>query len=310
MSIEILLAAYNGSLYLPDLLSSLTSQTEPNFSVLYQDDGSSDGTAALLEAQNALDPRFRPGLEQGRHMGAKKNFLSLLRQSSADLVFLCDQDDLWVPDKIRTLTEIYRRSSSELPEETPILIHSDAVVTDENNQLLADSFFRLQGWDPEAVTLNRLLVQNNVTGCTAVLNRPLADLVARFGIAESMFMHDWFIALTAASFGRVLFCPQKLVRYRQHGNNTIGASRKSLIRRAFSALTSCDAARERIELTFRHARAFQDMFGETLSPEATRVIRDYLATQDMPKIRRIAAWKHQGTLMQNPVTRLGQFFFA
>ncbi len=310
MKIEILLAAYNGSQYLPDLLSSLTSQTEQHFSVLYQDDGSSDRTAALLEEQSVRDPRFRPGMEQGRHLGAKKNFLSLLRQSSADLLFLCDQDDLWLPEKIRTLTELYRQASSQLPEGMPLLIHSDAAVTDRNNRILADSFFRLQGWDPEAVTLNRLLVQNNVTGCTAVLNRPLADLAARFGIAERMFMHDWFIALTAASFGKVIFCPQQLVRYRQHGTNTVGASQESLLRRAFRALGSGDAVRERIALTFQHARAFQDMFGDSLPPEAARVIQDYLSTQDMSKIRRIAAWRRQGTLMQSPVTRLGQFFFA
>ena len=123
-------------------------------------------------------------------------------------------------------------------------------------------------------------------------------------------MHDWFIALTAASFGRVIFCPQQLVRYRQHGTNTVGASRESLLRRAFNALGSGDAARERIALTFRHARAFQDMFGDALPPEAARVIQDYLTTEDMSRIRRIAAWKRQGTLMQSPITRLGQFFFA
>ena len=153
MKMEILLATYNGSRYLPDLLSSLTHQTEQDFSVLYQDDGSSDGTAALLEAQAGRDPRFRPGAEQGRHLGAKENFLSLLRQSSADLLFLCDQDDLWLPEKIRILTEMYRRASAAHSDGFPLLIHSDAVVTDENNQVLADSFFRLQGWDPEAVTL-------------------------------------------------------------------------------------------------------------------------------------------------------------
>ena len=310
MRVEILLATYNGDRYLPELLDSLAKQTEVDFSVLYQDDGSIDGTGDLLSAWAGKNPRFRPGREQGLHLGAKANFFSLLRQSSADLVFLCDQDDIWLPEKVSTLLAAYWDAAEKLPAGTPLLIHSDAVVVDAENRTLADSFFRLQGWDPSAVTLNRLLVQNNVTGCTALLNRPLADLVVRYGDPDRMFMHDWFIALTAASFGQVVFCPRQLTRYRQHGANAIGASRASLAQRAVKALRSRAEAKARIELTFTHTLAFQEMVGAALPSEAERVIRDYLATRDLPKIRRISSWKRQGTLMQSPVTRLGQFFFG
>ncbi|MBR2824477.1 MAG: glycosyltransferase family 2 protein [Clostridia bacterium] len=310
MKAEILLAAYNGAGYLPELLSSLAEQTDPSFTVRYQDDGSTDGTAELLADWAERDRRFRAGREQGRHLGAKGNFLSLLRQSEGDLVFLCDQDDIWTPEKVETLIGVYRDAAERLPEGTPVLVHSDAVVVDADDRVLAESFFRLQGWDQEAVTLNRLLVQNNVTGCTALLNRPLVDLAVRFAQPERMFMHDWFIALTAASFGRVFFCPLQLTRYRQHGGNVLGASRESLYRRALKALRFRDRARERIELTYTHTQAFLEMVGKYLPPEAEEVIRDYLHTRSLPKWRRIAAWKRMGTLMQSPVTRLGQFFFG
>ena len=310
MRVEILLAAYNGGQYLPELLTSLSNQTEVDFSVLYQDDGSTDETPDLLSFMAEQDSRFHPGNEQGRHLGAIGNFISLIRQSTADLIFLCDQDDIWLPDKVATLLDLYQKTGKKAPEGTPLLIHSDSIVVDADNRKLAESFFQLQGWDPNAVTLNRLLVQNNVTGCTALLNRPLADLVARFGDPERMFMHDWFIALTAASFGRIVFCPQRLTRYRQHGGNAIGASQVSLIHRGLRALRARQDAKARIALTFSHTLAFQQMFGSILPPEAEQVIKDYLATQKLPKLRRIAAWRRQGTLMQSPVTRLGQYFFG
>ena len=310
MRVEILLAAYNGGQYLPELLTSLSNQTEVDFSILYQDDGSSDETPDLLSSRGKQDSRFHPGNEQGQHLGAIGNFLSLLRQSAADLILLCDQDDIWLPEKVATLLDLYRKTVAKVPEGTPLLIHSDAVVVNAENKTLAESFFQLQGWDPNAVTLNRLLVQNNVTGCTALLNRPLADLVARFGNPERMFMHDWFIALTAASFGRIVFCPQQLTRYRQHGSNAMGASQDSLIHRGFKALKARQDAKARIELTYTHTLAFQEVFGASLPPEAKRVIQDYLATRKLPKLRRVTAWKRQGTLMQSPVTRLGQYFFG
>ena len=74
-------------------------------------------------------------------------------------------------------------------------------------------------------------------------HRALAKLVASFGNPETMFMHDWFIALTAASFGRIQFVNEPMTRYRQHGDNTIGASRNSLLMRGMQSLREKEKAR-------------------------------------------------------------------
>ncbi len=94
VSTLILLAVFNGEKYLPALLDSLRAQTNSDFSVLGQDDGSDDETPALLDELFRADPRFASGNESGRHFGAAGNFLSLIRQADADYVFLCDQDDI------------------------------------------------------------------------------------------------------------------------------------------------------------------------------------------------------------------------
>ena len=310
VSVDILLAAYNGRRFLPELLVSVSQQTFQDFRLLYQDDGSDDGTQELLAQWTAKDSSFVPAQNQEAHLGAKGNFFSLLTQSEADRILLCDQDDIWEAEKTAILLQACDQAESALGSRTPVLIHSDAAVVDENSQQISPSFFRLQGWDPTATDLPHLLVQNNATGCTMLLNRPLADLVIRHGDPEKMFMHDWFIALTAASFGKVIFLDQPLVHYRQHGGNTIGASHESLLLRGIRTLPEKKKARARIALTFTHTRSFLDSYGSILPPESRKIIDQYLSIEYLPKPARILALRKGNYLMQSPVTRLGQVLFG
>lgn len=307
---SVLLATYQGEAYLSPLIDSLLHQTCQDFQVLFQDDGSTDRTRQLLASVSRADSRFLPGSEQGKHLGAAGNFLSLMRQAEADTVFLCDQDDLWEPEKIARLSDCMQDAEWRFGADTPVLIHSDSSVIGSDGEVIAPSFFRLQGWDPGAVTLPPLLVQNNATGCTMALNRPLADLIRKYGHAEKMFMHDWFIVLSAAAFGHVIFLDQPLVRYRQHEGNVIGASRSSLFQRSIAAFRARQKAKERIALTYSHTQAFAEAYGEALPDSAKKVIHDYLATQNMPKFARIRAVRRQGCVMQSPITRAGQILFG
>ncbi|MBR2288574.1 MAG: glycosyltransferase, partial [Clostridia bacterium] len=101
--VTVLLATYNGLPYLDEQIRSLKAQTVP-FRCLVQDDGSDDGTREVLETLFQEDPRFFPAGEQGQHLGAAANFLSLLRQVSGP-VALCDQDDIWEADKLEVLMQ-------------------------------------------------------------------------------------------------------------------------------------------------------------------------------------------------------------
>ena len=306
----VLLAAFNGSAHLPALLDSLRAQTDSDFFVLMQDDGSTDGTQNLLSTVSAQDGRFSFGNEQGKHLGAAGNFCSLIRQADADWCLLCDQDDVWEPQKISVLKQAMQDLENRYGSDTPLLVHSDCSLIDEAGEKTAESFFRHQGWDPAAVTLPRLLVQNNVTGCTLIMNAPLRKLVAARAKAKDLFMHDWFIALTAASFGAVAFVDQPLTRYRQHAGNVVGASPRSLLARGISALRNRKDARRRILLTYTHTKVFSKLYEGTLPAEAQDVVDAYLATQRMRRIPRVLAVRRMGCVMQSPVTRLGQFLFG
>ena len=306
----VLLATYNGSMYLPGLLDSLASQTDPDFTVLVQDDGSTDSTPDLLRSAAERDSRFAFAVEQGQHLGAAGNFISLIRQAEADYILLSDQDDLWEPEKIAVLKQAIMDLEARFGAETPLLVHSDCSLVDGSGNLIGESFFRHQGWSPSAVTLPQLLVQNNVTGCTLIMNAALQKLVAAHAKAKELFMHDWFIALTAAAFGQVAFVDRPLTRYRQHGGNQIGASGRSILSRGIAALKNRKEAKRRILLTYTHTMVFQKLFGEELPPQARKITDSYLATRQMGKISRVLAVRRMGCVMQSPVTRLGQILFG
>jgi len=275
-----------------------------------QDDGSTDSTPDQLKEAAARDSRFFFGAEQGMHLGAAGNFLSLIRQTEADYYLLCDQDDVWEPEKIAVLKQAIQDLGQQYGPETPLLVHSDCSLISESGEKAGGSFFRHQGWDPEAVTLPPLLVQNNVTGCALIMNAPLRKLIAEHAKAKELFMHDWFIALTAASFGRIAFVDRTLTQYRQHGENVIGASAHTLLQRGLSALKNRKEAKRRILLTYTHTKVFRKLYENMLPAEADRITANYLSTRHMRKIPRVLAVRRMGCVMQSPVTRLGQILFG
>lgn len=308
--VSVLLAAFNGETYLPAQLASLQAQSCMDFRVLWRDDGSSDGTRQLLSDISAADGRFRQAAGPEGNLGVIGSFLTLMVQDDAPYTALCDQDDVWRPDKLARCVQALREAEAVYGADTPLLVHHDCRVVDADGAVLHGSFFRHQGWDGKANTLPRLLTQNNVTGCTCVMNAALRRLVVQHAQAEQLYMHDWFIALTAAAFGRIIFVDEPLADYRQHGANVMGASRKGLAGRAIAALKSPEKARERIALTYQHARVFRETFGDELPAEAADVVDRYLAIQGLPKLKRIAAIRRGGFWMQSAITRCGQMIFT
>lgn len=308
-TLQVLMACYNGEKYLPQQLASLQNQDDLCFSVLMQDDGSADSTPALLQAA-CTDSRFLMARNNGQHHGAIGNFLSLMEQCTADYAALCDQDDVWASDRLSRCRAAMEEAEARYGAHTPLLVHSDARLVDAEGSTLHESFFAHQGWDKTAVTLSRLLVQNNVTGCTLLMNAALRRLVVQHGDPARMYMHDWFIALTAAAFGHIIFVDEPLVNYRQHGVNVMGASQQTQVQRGARALSQWEKGKARIALTYTHTRAFQEAYGEALPQEARHIIDAYLATEKMPKPRRVLTVQKLGCTMQSSVTRLGQVIFG
>lgn len=310
VTVDVLLAAYQGERWLSAQLESLRNQTHHDLRVLMQDDGSTDGTQDVLRQAAEADGRFCMAARQGEHLGAAGNFFSLLAQSDAPYCALCDQDDRWAPTRLERCLEAMRRAEQAWGAAVPLLVHSDCRLIDEQGRVQRESFFRHQGWNAKTVTLAPLLVQNNVTGCTVLMNEPLRRLAAELTAGRDIPKHDWFLALLAAAFGHVTAVEEPLVDYRQHGGNAVGASREPLPVRAWRALADPKPARERIALTYRHTRLFLECCGDRLPVEARSLCERYLATQRLPRLQRVLTVQRLGCRMQSPLTRAGQLFFG
>ncbi len=222
MSTEILMATWNGEDWLEAQIMSLLTQSEQDWHLLIRDDGSTDTTPELLRSWQARYPnRIRLLPSDGRRRGAMGSFTTLLQASTADYVFFCDQDDVWVPGKVEETLRVLRQMEKRYGSDVPLLVHTDLAVVDAQNHQIAPSFWQHQALNPSYNTLNRLLIQNVVTGCTTCVNRALINLA--LPIPEEAIMHDWWLGLVASAFGHIASRPIPTVRYRQHGRNVYGA---------------------------------------------------------------------------------------
>lgn len=222
--VNILMATYNGSKYIVEQISSIQRQTYTNWRLIIHDDGSSDGTQAILNHLAKNDPRIIIDSTIPINLGSRNAFDALLRAYSADYYFFCDQDDVWLPMKVEdSLNKIEKFDS-------PALVYTDLKVVNSSLDTIQESMHKAGGYSNQ-VTFSNLLVQNSVTGCTMVLNNQLKSWIVRTSINDAL-MHDWWYALIAKITGSLVYMDEATILYRQHGNNVVGAS-QSLLQRLF-----------------------------------------------------------------------------
>lgn len=224
----ILLATCNGERFLPEFLDSLDRQSLSDWQLLIRDDGSTDGTPAILEAAARRDPRVVLIRDTAGRLGAAQNFGALLqhaRRLDAEYAFFADQDDVWQSHKLEhQLTLVQQAEAACGGPQVPCLLHTDLTVVNEYLDTLHPSLAGQAGVAAdraEPSPLRLLLSRNFVTGCASVVNRSLMNVALPF--PASVVMHDWWTALCAASFGHVQYVPEPLVLYRQHSGNLVGA---------------------------------------------------------------------------------------
>lgn len=258
MSVDVLLAVYNGTPYLAEQLHSLKQQKEVAFRLLARDDCSSDGSKEILQKYHC---ELLPSVSR---LGIVQNFSTLLQASNSDYTFFCDQDDIWLPEKVQL-------SLLAFNSDKPTLIHTDLKLVDENLKLLSPSFWSHQQLTPTS-SLNHLLVQNRVTGCTMGINRKLRQLVGE--IPKEAIMHDWWIALVAAAFGQIISLPSATVLYRQHTSNSIGA--KTPLQRISAKFQNPSLHQISLKNRHKQAEAFYQRYRPQLSSDQCQALEALL----------------------------------
>lgn len=308
--VDILLATFNGAAYLVPQIDSILRQTHADWRLLIRDDGSSDDSATIARFYAARHPEriaiVDPG---GRNLGAVGNFSALLERSTADYALFCDQDDVWLPEKIEVLMREMHGIERMNGRHCPAMVHSDLIVADRDLNVIAPSFWSYQRLNPEKGRfLNRLLIQNVATGCAMMVNRSLRQ--AALPVPAQARMHDWWLALVAAAFGQIGYVRRPLVLYRQHGENTLGAKHWdvfSLMRLLATGMFArmCREKQAILAATQDQAAAFARSYADRLTGRQRELVRAYASIPELDFVARRMVLLRHGFLLDGMVKKLG-----
>lgn len=242
---------------------SLLRQDYPDVDILIRDDGSEDGTLDILGRYSSFD---NVSVCKGRNFGVPRSFFELIQiaSPSADYYAFCDQDDIWEKDKISRAIG----SLASFPQAIPSLYCSRCLLVDEDLNIIGRSPIPKRG-----PSFENALVQNIASGCTVVINKAARQLLMR-EIPRISRMHDWWMYLVIAAFGKVIYDPEPRILYRQHSSNVIGTGSTAIaiwttrIRRFLKS--------SRVPLITEQASEFRRIYGSLLPEEKKAVLDRFL----------------------------------
>ena len=205
--ISVALAAYQGEAYIEAQLRSILPQLAHDDEIIVSDDKPGGATERIVRRVMADDPRVL--YVEGKGQGVVANFVNAIRHCRGDKIYLCDQDDVWLPDKVRQVTEAFDAGAT--------LVLHNAYVTDKDLNITDYSFFALRGSKPGFL---RNIVRNSYMGCCMAFDRSLLKKI--MPMPKHLPMHDQWIGLIGEKYGKVAFLDAPLIYYRRTGNNVTG----------------------------------------------------------------------------------------
>ncbi|WP_336951849.1 glycosyltransferase family 2 protein [Sphingobium aromaticivastans] len=253
-SVAVLLSTYNGAEFLQAQLESLRTQEGVLVRLYARDDGSSDDTRAILRRCGEIWPDLNE-VPCGPNLGAAASFLQLLRTApeEVDYYAFCDQDDVWLPNKLARAIEVLSGA------EGPALYCSNVICVAED--------LRVLGMPPahRDHRFQHLLFENIATGCTVVLNPAARALINSRLPSRDVVMHDWWCALIVAALGRVHYDPEPSLLYRQHGGNLVGMDANWVAQKAKHALRLLQERRSFYKI-YAQAAELLSLYGSQMPP--------------------------------------------
>lgn len=272
--IDILMATYNGERYIEQQLESIINQSETNWRLLIRDDCSQDNTRLIIQRYQIKYPEkiiLVPSTEPGG--SAMNNFFKLLDYAENEYIMFADQDDVWKPDKIALTLNKMHEMETQCGKETPLLVHTDLCVVDETLHTINPSIFAMQDMNYRRDKLNNLLATNIVTGCTMLFNQSLLKMLNEK--PKTAVMHDLWIALVAAAFGKIGFVNKATILYRQHGRNANGTKNVKSLKYIIDEIRDLSSISKSLDLHYQQAKEFLDIYKNNLSEEQVKLLSGY-----------------------------------
>ncbi len=209
--ISVCLASYNGADVIREQLESILQQLSPTDEIIVSDDGSTDGTPDIVRRMGSPVIRI---IEGPALRSPTLNFENALREAKGEFIFLSDQDDKWVPEKVAVMLNALKEADC---------VVSDCFVTDRNLKITADSFYSLNETRPGH--FYNLLRKNGYQGCCMAFKRNVLEKSLPF--PRKIPLHDIWIGNVAAFCYSVRFIPEKLIYFRRHAHNASVSAEKS-----------------------------------------------------------------------------------
>lgn len=285
-TVDILLATYNGSLYLEEQLDSLLQQDFKDIHIFIRDDGSKDNTPSIIQAWKNRFPEKITIIEDAqKNLGPTGNFNALMLASTAPYIAFSDQDDKWLPNKIGTQLQAIRQLEGGNPE-TPAFVFCDLAYCNKKLDILHPSLNKKDKLNPSLTQTNRLLMQNVPYGCATMINKSL--LKTATPMPEKALLHDHWLALSASLLGKIGFIPQSLILHRVHDNNASRAAseHKKNVQNDISGKVSNKNFHQYLFKQTDQANALLEKYRAFLDKNQQKMLSDFIALKSTSGIRR------------------------
>lgn len=203
------MAVKDGAQFIEDQVQSILTQLGVSDELIISDDHSSDSTLKIIHAfaDNRIKIITNPGV------GIIENFENALNHSSGEKIFLADQDDVWIANKIEKMSLHLNQFD---------VVICDCAIVDRDLNPESSSFFKINK-SRKGLILN--IIRNSYMGCCMAFNRAILNKILPF--PKNIPMHDIWIGLVAELYFSVLFLPEQLVLYRRHSANLSSSTSKS-----------------------------------------------------------------------------------
>src|SRR5579863_3313404 len=214
--ISVCMAAYQGENYISLQLCSILEQLSADDEVIVVDDGSTDRTCGEVSALQ--DTRLLL-VQNQKNQGVLRAFETALSRCTGEIVFLSDQDDLWLPKKVEMVLDAFRLDPDLA------LVASDAILIDEEGAKIGDSFYAKRGKFRAGLWSNLLV--GKFHGCTMAFRSTLLRSVLPFPLGRRAHQDTWIGCVNALLGGKTKYIPEPLVAYRRHSSNDTGLKKNS-----------------------------------------------------------------------------------
>lgn len=215
--ISVCMAAYNGQKYIETQIASILAQLSYGDELIIVNDCSSDHTVEVITA--IKDPRIKI-VNNKVNIGVIKSFEKSIAHASGDIIFLSDQDDIWMPDKVSEIISIFNKN-----QDTTIIV-TDAMLMDGQGAHIEDSFFAATGKFHSGAF--KTIIKNRYLGCTLAFRRKMVEYILPF--PKDIPMHDIWIGIVNDIYGEAYYIDKPLVKYRRHESNVTNLSSNNLIK--------------------------------------------------------------------------------